>query len=172
MTDGDQRVDPRYDPAFQRGFEGDVTSTIRTRTAVRRTALVSPAPFRSNEPEPEPEPEVEEYGVHDVEPTRSAVDDAPGVAPERVAVRPAGVRDLTRNPFLVILVVLGLIMIVGGGAWANQGRQLVAARGGASTELDYWFLQATVVAAPLTILAGIAILAGVLFIAAAAWNRR
>lgn len=168
MTDGDQRVDPRYDPAFQRGFEGDVTSTIRTRTAVRRTALVSPAPFRSNEPEPE----VEEYGVHDVEPTRSAVDSEPEAAPERVAVRPAGVRDLTRNPFLVILVVLGLIMIIGGGAWANQGRQLVAARGGASTELDYWFLQATVVAAPLTILAGIAILAGVLFLAAAAWNRR
>ena len=52
MTDDDQRVDPRYDPAFQRGFEGEVASGLRTRTAVRRSALVTPAPFRSGEPEP------------------------------------------------------------------------------------------------------------------------
>jgi hypothetical protein len=41
-----------------------------------------------------------------------------------------------------------------------------------ATELDYWYLQASVVGAPLTIITGIAIFAGVLFVAAAAWNRR
>jgi hypothetical protein len=167
MTD-DQRVDPRYDPAFQRGFEGTVTSGLRNRTSVRRTALVSPAPYRASTTEPA----VEDYGVQDAEPTRSSAEEAPEPAPEHVPVRPATLRDLTRNPFLVTLVVLGLVMIIGGTAWANQARGLVAARGGASTDLDYWFLQASTTAAPLTILTGIGILAGVLFVAAAAWNRR
>jgi hypothetical protein len=167
MTD-DKRVDPRYDPAFQRGFEGSVTSGSRTRTAVRRPALVSPAPYRS----PEPEPVIDANGLQDAEPTRSGAIDEPDPAPDFVAAPVANLRDLTRNPFLVCLVVLGVVMTIAGVAWANQARQLVASRGGAGTELDYWFLQASVVAAPLTILAGIGILAGVLFIAAAAWNRR
>jgi hypothetical protein len=167
MTD-EQQVDPRYDPAFQRGFEGTVGSAVRSRTSVRRTALVAPAPYRSAEPEPE----VEEYGVQDVQPTLSSADEQPEPAPDYVPVRQVTMRDLTRNPFLITLALLGVVMIIGGGAWANQGRQLVAARGGASDELDYWFLQSTVVAAPLTILTGIAILAGVLFVAATTWNRR
>jgi hypothetical protein len=169
MTDKDGRVDPRYDPAFQRGFEGTVTSGLRSRTSVRRSALVSPAPYRSAEPEPE----VEEYGVQEATTTRTGAEAEPEPAPAYVAAaQPAGLRDLRRNPFLVALVVLGLVMTLGGGVWANQARQAVAERGGASTELDYWFVQATVVGAPLTIVAGIGILAGVLFIAAAAWNRR
>ncbi|CAN5545431.1 hypothetical protein BH09ACT4_BH09ACT4_21370 [soil metagenome] len=167
MTE-DQRVDPRYDPAFQRGFAGSVTSGVRSRTSVRRTALVSPAPYRAAAPEVE----VEDYGVQDVEPTRSAATADPEPTPESVAVSSHRMRELTRNPFVVALVALGLVMSIGGIAWANQARQLVAARGGAATELDYWFLQASVVAAPLTILAGIGILAGVLFIAAGVWSRR
>ena len=167
MTD-EQQVDPRYDRAFQRGFEGAVASGVRSRTSVRRTALVAPAPYRTTEPEPQ----VEEYGVQDVAPTRSSAEDEPEEAPDLVPASQVTVRDLTRNPFLIVLSVLGVALVIAGGAWANQGRQLVAARGGASNELDYWFLQSTVVAAPLTILAGIAILAGVLFVAATAWNRR
>jgi hypothetical protein len=164
----DKRVDPRYDPAFQRGFEGTVTSGLRSRTSVRRTALVSPAPYRNTGPEPE----VEDYGVQDVEPTRTAAEEEPEPAPELVTARTGTLRDLTRNPFLVALVVLGLVLIIGGTAWANQARGLVAARGGASTDLDYWFLQASTTAAPMTILVGIAIIAGVMFVAAIAWNRR
>jgi hypothetical protein len=165
MTDEDQRVDPRYDPAFQRGFEGEVKSGLRSRTSVRRTALVSPAPYRSGEPEPA----VEEYGVQDATQTRTGADAEPEPAPDHVPVRVVGMRDLRRNPFLVTLVVLGLVLTIGGAAWANQARQAVA---DLATELDYWYLQASTVGAPLTIIAGIAILAGVLFVAAAAWNRR
>jgi hypothetical protein len=165
MTDDDQRVDPRYDPAFQRGFEGQVTSGLRSRTSVRRSALVSPAPYRSSEPEPE----VEEYGVQEAGQTRTGAEDEPEPAPDYVTVRPAGVRDLGRNPFLRTLVVLGLVLIIGGVAWASHARQTVA---DLATELDYWYLQASVVGAPLTIISGIAVLAGVLFVAAVAWNRR
>jgi hypothetical protein len=94
----------------------------------------------------------------------------PEPAPDYVSF--GATRRLSRNPFLLALVVLGAAMTIGGIAWANQARLLVATRGGAATDLDYWFLQASVVAAPLTIIAGIGILAGVLFIAATAWNRR
>ncbi|HEX7834000.1 MAG TPA: hypothetical protein VF479_00865 [Pseudolysinimonas sp.] len=165
MTDDDQRVDPRYDPAFQRGFEGEVTSGLRSRTSVRRTALVSPAPYRSTEPEPA----VEDYGVQDATQTRTGADAEPEATPDHVPARVAGVRDLRRNPFLITLVVLGAALTIAGVAWANQARQAVA---DLATELDYWYLQASTVGAPLTIIAGLGILAGVLFVAAAAWNRR
>lgn len=166
MTD-EQRVDPRYDPAFQRGFEGTVSSTVRARAAVRRDAIVSPAPFRSAEAEPE----VDDQGVEAAAPALASTDET-FEPPELVPVNRSLGREFFRNPFVVLLVLLGGGMIIGGSVWANQGRALVAARGGASTELDYWFLQATVTSAPLTILAGIGILAGVLFLAAAFWNRR
>ena len=166
MTD-EQRVDPRYDPAFQRGYEGSVSSTVRTRAAVRRDAIVSPAPFRSAEPEPV----VDDQGVEAAAPVLASTDETFEPA-ELVPVNRSLAREFFRNPFVVLLILLGGGMIVGGSVWANQGRALVAARGGASTELDYWFLQATVTSAPLTILAGIGILAGVLFLAAAFWNRR
>jgi hypothetical protein len=165
MTDEEQRVDPRYDPAFQRGFEGQVTSGLRTRTSVRRSALVSPAPFRTGQPEPE----VDDDGVQEAAPTRTGAEAEPDEQPEYVPVRATGVRDLGRNPFLIALVTLGLVLVIGGVAWANQARQTVAEL---ATELDYWYLEASVVGAPLTIITGIAVLAGVLFVAAAAWNRR
>jgi hypothetical protein len=165
MTDEDKRVDPRYDAAFQRGFEGEVASGLRTRTSVRRSALVAPAPYRSGEPEPE----VEEHGVQEAGQTRTGAEAEPEPAPEFVSVRSVGMRDLGRNPFLITLVVLGLALTIGGIAWANQARLSVA---DLATELDYWYLQASTVGAPLTIITGIAVLAGVLFVAAAAWNRR
>ncbi len=165
MTDDEQRVDPRYDPAFQRGFEGQVASGLRTRTAVRRSELVAPAPYRVSEPETQ----VDEDGIQEAGQTRTGAEIEPEPAPEYVPVRSVGMRDLGRNPFLITLVALGVALLIAGIAWANQARQIVA---DLATELDYWYLQASVIGAPLTIITGIAILAGVLFVAAATWNRR
>jgi hypothetical protein len=171
MTD-EQNVDPRYDPAFQRGYQGTVESTVRTHAAVRRSAVVSPAPYRPAEPGPQVDEQgVDEQGVDEAEPALAATDEQ-YVPAQLVPVSRVTLREFARNPFVILLILLGGGMIIGGSLWANQGRALVAARGGASTELDYWFLQATVVSAPLTILAGIGILAGVLFLAAGVWNRR
>lgn len=169
----EKRIDPRYDPAFQRGFEGPVASGLRRHPgAPPSSAIVTPAPFR---PPAEPgDVGAEGERPRDAEPQgdgarpapasmdRPAVDDAEAAA--------AG-RRLRRNPFLIALVVLGLALTMGGLIWANQARLLVSGRGAAATDLDYWFLQATVTGAPLTIVAGVSILAGVLFVAATAWNR-
>ena len=35
-------IDPRYDPAFQRGFSGEVASAPRGQSTLRRTAAVNP----------------------------------------------------------------------------------------------------------------------------------
>lgn len=170
MAEDDQRVDPRYDPAFQRGFEGTVTSGLRRNTAVRRTSLVSPAPVQATDGDVETAHE--DPRIVDVEPTRSAADEEPEPTPELVTVSSLTMRQLSRNPFLIALVVLGGALTLGGLAWSNQARMLVSDRGGAGTDLDYWFLQTSVNAAPLATLAGIGILAGVMFVAAIAWNRR
>ncbi len=122
MTDDDQRVDPRYDPAFQRGFEGEVTSGLRY---PHLGAALGARRARSL-PQQRAEPEVEDYGVQEAAQTRTGADAEPEPAPEYVPVRSLGMRDLGRNPFLITLVVLGVGLTIGGIAWANQARQIVA----------------------------------------------
>ncbi|HTL40500.1 MAG TPA: hypothetical protein VL294_03410 [Pseudolysinimonas sp.] len=167
----EKRVDPRYDPAFQRGFEGAVTSGLRRHPAqAPDAAIVTPAPYRAAPDREATRPDAAAASADEAhDPRRAVPESADGAEPDPDAVSPA--RRLSRNPFLVALVVLGLALTVGGLIWANQARLLVSGRGAAATDLDYWFLQATVTGAPLTIVAGVSILAGVLFVAATAWNR-
>jgi hypothetical protein len=150
-----ERLDPRYDPAFQRGFSGDieVPAPAGRGAPPEATRLETPAQTPAGRGAP---PEA----------TRL---ETPAQTPAR---RPLALRELTRNPFLLALAVLGSGLIIGGAAWANQARQLLAVRGGAATELDYWFLRTSAVAVPLLVVAGILIVAGVLFVAAVAWNGR
>ena len=148
---GDERLDPRYDPAFQRGFAGD---------GAGRGA-----------PPPAPRLEVEVDKPAVIE-HLDVIEQPEAIEPVEAPGRPLALRELTRNPFLLALTVIGAVLIIGGGAWANQARQLLAVRGGAATELDYWFLRTSAVAVPLLVVAGILIIAGVLFVAAVAWNRR
>lgn len=177
----EKRVDPRYDPAFQRGFEGAVTSGLRRHPAqAPDAAIVTPAPYRTAPDRTAPDrtapgreaplPSAAAASADEAhDPRRPVSESADAAEPDTDAVSPA--RRLSRNPFLVALVVLGLALTIGGLIWANQARLLVSGRGAAATDLDYWFLQATVTGAPLTIVAGVSILAGVLFVAATAWNR-
>ncbi|HWM34075.1 MAG TPA: hypothetical protein VNR36_07530 [Pseudolysinimonas sp.] len=140
-------VDPRYDPAFQRGFEGEV----RLPETPAGAAAEPPA-------DPVAPPAQHPTG--------------PASPPEPPRARALPLRELARNPFLLALSTLGAVLVIGGGAWANQARKLVETRGGAATELDYWFLRTSTIAVPLMIAAGVLIIAGVLFVAAVAWNRR
>ena len=166
----DEQVDPRYDRAFQRGFDGQVATGSRDSSALRRTALVTPAPGRSMVPSPNvvasPQPVASSAG-------EVPVGEVPAVA-DAVAdeTEPTPRRDVRRNPFLIAVLVLGAALVAGGLAWANQGRDIVTSHGGATTELDYWFIQATVFGSPIAVALGIALIAGVLFFFAYAWNRR
>jgi hypothetical protein len=170
MDEDDGRIDPRYDPAFQRGFEGEVKSGPRGRTAVRRSAIVAPAPFR----EAADAVAEDQIPVGQVEArvTRSATPASADDDDSRHFARPAMgmARRMMRNPFMIALAVLGTVLVAIGIAWLNQ-IGVVTGVAGASTEGDYWFLEASVFGAPLTIALGVAIWTGLLFMFARAWNR-
>lgn len=165
MTDAQRKLDPRYDPAFQPGYTGPVVSARRgpgSRVSVPAPDAVAPDAEGATVAQGAPGSSAER-GAAAPEPVAA---DADAPAPARESLR-----ELLRNPFLVALTVLGAVLLIAGIAWAERARQLVETRGVASTELDYWFLQTTVVGAPLTVIAGLGVLAGVLFSAARAWER-
>lgn len=183
MPDDDARIDPRYDPAFQRGFDGEVVSGQRGRSAgVLRSAVTSPAPYRAR---PDSVPDGDEpAGLVEAPVTRATRLASSGQAPSDDAeqssgydteydddtiYRPSGVRGMLRNPFVIALIVLDALLIVSGIAWFGGSRALVS--GNVTSELDYWLLQTSVVGAPIVVAAGALVLAGLLALFARAWQR-
>lgn len=168
-------IDPRYDPAFQRGFDGPVATGSRSEVAARRSApYVTSALQRPDTDRPSAaKPDVAaQIGL----PPASALasdDEAQGqtdVVVVQAAEQP--LRPPWTNPFAIAVFVLGVI-VLGVGAWILQeGARMAQSTEGFETQADYWYMQISLVAAPITLGLGIAILAGVLFLCAAYWARR
>jgi hypothetical protein len=168
------KIDPRYDPAFQRGFTGEVETEQRQQGAVRatqpsgQTETQTPAadsPPRRAEPLAGPSvPPAYAVAPADADSDGADVDD-------EVDVDETLARPLTRNPFLIVLALLGAALIVAGISWAITGRATMTDSGSLASERDYWYVQASLLGAPVTIAAGVLIIAGVLFMFAQAWNR-
>ncbi|CAN5283065.1 hypothetical protein BH11ACT3_BH11ACT3_18570 [soil metagenome] len=172
MTD-DKPVDPRYDPAFQRGFDGEVATGTRQRTAARRTAVVAPAPYREA---PDAVPEDEPIsGVVEASTTRSAAPARDDDTVERVSAdayeHATQLRRTARNPFHIGLAVVATVLIIGGVAALNKLYATVSATGGAGSDTDYWVYQTVLIAGPLAIALGVAIWSTLLFLLARAWQR-
>jgi hypothetical protein len=168
----DAAIDPRYDPAFQRGFSGEVAIAPRGQSTLRRTAAVNPA-------RPTPviaaPPRVDEAGP----PTAlvgspAAVDAAADAARADAGSHPAASltspsaptapstpRDLTRNPFVLALAALAAVLIIAGAVWAFQGFSSIVKNGGTRNEVEFWAAQTMSFGAPLAIIAGL-VLAGLL----------
>ncbi|MCU1534081.1 MAG: hypothetical protein JWR53_562 [Glaciihabitans sp.] len=175
MTDDSQpRIDPRFNPAFQRGFDPsvDVAEDATTAPPVARAGAAS-------------HPAAASYAAH---PTFSGpVQDAvAAAAPAAVASHdPAGALPIvdtpqdpdqdrvpTRNPFLISLAIVA-VLLIGAGAW------LFARSSGAfddpaniQSQADYMRLAATLNAAPLIMLLGAGTAVGVLFLFAIRWRGR
>ncbi len=176
MTDKDgAAVDPRYDPAFQRGFEGEVATGPRGQSTLRRTAAVNPA---SSRPAPQ---RVDEFSPTPVEPlplSPSLVvdpDAAATVAPpaDTAPASPivVGPRELARNPFVISLAVLGAVLIVAGAIWAYEGFATIIKNGGTRNEVEFWAAQTMSFGAPLAIVAGVAVAGVLLVLFARSWRR-
>jgi hypothetical protein len=175
MTDKDRDdVDPRYDPAFQRGFEGAVATGPHGQSTLRRTAAVNPAPARQTPQrieEPPPTP---------VEPLAAAPllalapDSAPAVpAPADATLQPImSTRELARNPFVIALAVLGAVLIIAGAVWAYEGFATIIRNGGTRNEVEFWAAQTMSFGAPLAIVAGLAIAAVLLVLFGRRYQRR
>ena len=176
-TDDHTEFDPRFDPAFQRGFDA-APPAVRPqppRTATRafeRTAPPAPVALSPSYPQPVTEtPAVvtSQAGPSVVSPVPH--DDAEARLPTRAADDAAAEDWRRRNPFLLAVAVVSVALIAGG-VWGVQAAREPFLQTNAAANTDYVGLQMLVLFAPLAIVLGLAAGIGILFFYAAAWQRR
>ena len=163
MSD-DRDFDPRFDPAFQRGYEGVVDAPA---PAARPTTA---APRRAAQPEPvtAQAPAAERTMIELPAPTD---DRSPSPAPRAVQPLAADEDAPPRtNPFIIVLIVLS-VALVGGGLYLVVKMRDLFADTQSSTDFDFVTLQVLIGVAPIAIGLGIATAIGVLFIYAIRWGR-
>jgi len=166
-------IDPRYDPAFQRGFEGQVATGSRADVAARRSApyvgsaLQRPSERQQAASTPEPAATI---GLPPAQPDASDAEPAARVTVVAAADQPA--RPPWTNPFAIAVFVLGLVVLFTGAWILQETSRMAQSTEGFQTQADYWYMQIGMIGAPIALGLGIAILAGVLFLCAAYWSRR
>lgn len=164
-------IDPRYDPAFQRGFDGEVATGPRGQSTLRRTAAVNPAPARMPA---HPVEVVEPLTTQEPEPlpTLAPLSETSGAMPADVALAAVVTpRELIRNPFMIALATLGALLILVGSIWAYEGFAAIVKNGGTRNEVEFWAAQTMSFGAPLAIVVGLAVAAVLLVLFARSWQR-
>lgn len=158
-------LDPRFDPAFQRGFDQSApidhyVPVSAPRRGPEVTLPVVPA-ARADEKAPAEDPRGEVADATPVSldpaesPTQSVVQD---VSP-------------TRNPYLLVLLIVAVVLIVAGVIlFVQTGDEFNSSE--VQSQGDYMSLNATIETAPFISLLGGATLIGVLFVFAVRYRRR
>ena len=144
----DDEFDPRFDPAFQRGFDGDGLRASSRPVDPAPTAPpigLPPTPAGPNETLPSP--------------TRAADDAADDDRPPR------------RNPFLIALAVVSVALVVTG-VWIIQIARAPFDGTNAAANVDFVFLQILGGLAPASIALGVATAIGIVFVLAVDWQKR
>lgn len=168
MADG-ARFDPRYDPAFQRGYAGGESAVPRPVESDGRasdagpTVRSAPAPYS-----PAPVRPVPDAAPAHASAEAPASPDAPA-EPIARDLEPRVPRDPRRNPFLIAVTALGVACLLLGAFWLSRIQQFFEV--GAQTGGDFWIVMVSLVGAPLLMTLGVAVLAGVLFFLARHWQR-
>ena len=164
-------IDPRYDKAFQRGFDGEVATGPRGQSTLRRTAAVNPAPARmAAQPVEQFEPAEVEQPEH--LPTLALAPQAAAAAPnESTPAHVTTPRELIRNPFMIALGVLGALLILVGAIWAYEGFATIVKNGGTRNEVEFWAAQTMSFGAPLAIVVGLGVAAVLLVLFGRSWQR-
>jgi hypothetical protein len=189
----DQDFDPRFDPAFQRGFDPaiPVKQAVPRPKAAPAPVAVQPAPAAVQPPPviahppssfapqpvapvvpPAPAQAAASISPHVglVEPTAVAPDATPVQDADDDAT-PAASAPTARNPFLLALGVIAIVLIVVGVViFVQSGSQFNSRE--VRSQGDYMSLDATIHMAPFISLLGAATAVGVLFVFAAKWRRR
>jgi hypothetical protein len=164
-------VDPRFDPAFQRGFDQTIPIEESVPDPLTRTTAAAPAPSARVVAPPR------------VAPAPPSLPKAPAAAalPEIIDVEvdpedepvaePEADSSPSRNPFLLFLGIIS-IALVAAGIWlfvrsgdAFNSREV-------RSQGDYMSLDATIHMAPFIALLGGATAIGVLFVFASKWKKR
>jgi len=173
MSDDASKFDPRFDPAFQRGYDGPPPAVAPQRT-LRRSRSDSP-------PEPiglPPKYSAVEQPVFGERPSELL---QPEVSSRRADDRVA--RELLeleleledaprgRNPFLVTLAIIGVLLILGSIAFMMNLEGLIEKATMQGSQTIFYYMQAILYGAPLLMTLGLATLIGVLFVYAVRWKR-
>jgi len=167
-------IDPRYDPAFQRGFDGEVATGPRGQSTLRRTAAVNPAPARMPAQPAQPSaPDSVESPADEAEPlpTLSPMPDSSADAMDAAPQAAATPRELIRNPFMIALAALAALLILVGAIWAYEGFAAIVKNGGTRNEVEFWAAQTMSFGAPLAIVVGLGIVAVLLVLFGRSWQR-
>ena len=146
MVDDTTGFDSRFDPAFQRGFDGSVAEI--------RPLVTPPAPA------PAPVPD--------------AVDELAARAAAASTEVPSDIEEDDEhrgfNPFLLALAIMS-VGLIGGGIYAGQAVSASYAADDVMSSLDYVTFSFVIYGVPLSIALGVATGIGVLFLLAVRWNR-
>lgn len=168
----DVEIDPRFDPAFQRGFDQSIPI---------EEYVPAPLPRRPATAPPAAEPIVAPAPVAPAKPVptlATAAPDAEAAAPAELpdaGLEPGADPTLdsspSRNPFLLFLGIIS-IALVAAGIWlfVRSGDAFNSKE--VRSQGDYMSLTATIDMAPFIALLGGATAIGVLFVFAARWRRR
>lgn len=187
--DSKSDIDPRFDPAFQRGFDPSIPiessapprqprrsaqAPVQLVTAAPPAPAAAPSAPAAPVPAPaavvpaaaaEPKPVAPAETVAadaEAEDETSTVDAAVEDAPEATSVR---------NPFLLFLAIIAVALIaVGVWLFVRSGEAFNTTQ--VRSQGDYMTLTATIDMAPFIALLGAATAIGVLFVFASRWRRR
>ena len=181
--------DPRYSPEFQRGFEAasrDTAETSREGRDLRRErpaqARVAPMPVVPMPVAPVASPPAARGNSRNSadsierllrgEPDEEAGDGHAGDAPEDELEAP-----LWRNPYLITLAILGVVLTVGGVGlfrWSVERVYTGQFMGGTGSDgpQDWMWVQVAWGLAPLLAIAGALTVLGIFFFLATKWAPR
>lgn len=188
----EQDFDPRFNPAFQRGFAGapDAEAAVAPETngdaaQFGDATLVhaySPPPARADSPVPPSVPAAATAPRRTMEQPEATSAQPAATEPDasivsvfdveqQTATEPGQASRLSgRNPFLLVLAAVA-VLLVGIGAWVfNQARSGFDDTANIQSQGDFLSLQAMIAAAPSIVLLGVATGIGVLFVFAAHWR--
>jgi hypothetical protein len=180
-------IDPRFDPVFQRGFDPSVSlDTVPAGSAaVDGSARRAPTPLPGVAAAPAPVASPAKVVPVQAPPARPVVGRAPTPAVTSELVQDEVVRladapvdedaaedsNPARNPFLLVLGIIAVVLItVGVWLFAQTGQAFNSRE--VRSQGDYMTLVATIQMAPFIALLGGATAIGVIFMFAAKWRRR
>jgi hypothetical protein len=166
----DAEIDPRFDPAFQRGFDPRIPIEEYVPAPLPRKAaspavepIVATAPAARAKPVPAQPAE-----------TREAEVGVPAGLPDaelESAAEPALDSSPSRNPFLLFLGIISIVLVaVGIWLFVRSGDAFNSKE--VRSQGDYMSLTATIDVAPFIALLGGATAIAVIFVFAAKWRRR
>ena len=144
----DDEFDPRFDPAFQRGFDGE---------GLR-------APSRPVDPVPTAPP----IGLP---PTPASAGETVPTSPHTADAEADDDHQPRRNPFLIALAVVSVALVVAG-VWIIQIARAPFDGPNAAANVDFVFLQILGGLAPAAIALGVATAIGIVFVLAVDWQKR